>query len=89
MFGSATHADRHQDAQDSANLHDGRFVEAIAEAIRDVDTRQLVRNRRRPPVGQNAGPGVAHVLDERVELLHAQRDPVALDAVRHDLSLHP
>ena len=59
MFGSATHADRHQDAQDSANLHDGRFVEAIAEAIRDVDTRQLVRNRRRPPVGQNASPGVA------------------------------
>ena len=39
--------------------------------------------------GQNAGPGVAHVLDERVELLHAQRDPVALDAVRHDLSVHP
>lgn len=62
-------ADRHQDGHDSADLHDGCFVEAIAEVVRDVYTRQLVCNRRRPPIRQNASPSVAYVLDERVEAL--------------------
>ena len=37
-------ADRHQDAHDNADLHDGCFVEAIAEGVLDVYTRQLVCN---------------------------------------------